>query len=342
MIRVRTKEQLRISDNEKLIFCKVSTMDKLRDSYNKIFLEKFIDNTNDICPACEQQLPSDKVIAAKEKALSLFHASKSNDLETTQAAGMALKSEVNNLREDIINSVAKIAGFDKNFKLIDEKIKSVDACISDLESKMIDYKNDGEYVRLSSKKQEIEQEIKELESGSKPLTDEIKSRIEQIEKDTETIRCRINIVKDNRELNDRIAELKNQEKSLAVEYEKLNGELFLTDEFVKAQGKYISDKVNGMFTLANFRLFETQVNGGINPVCETIYKGVPWSTGLNHGGKIMVGMDIIKRLSSFYDLELPLFIDNAEAVTVLPNVNCQVVKLIVNEQDKILRIVEEN
>ena len=69
-----------------------------------------------------------------------------------------------------------------------------------------------------------------------------------------------------------------------------------------------------------------------------VYNGVPYM-GLNTGAKINVGIDIINTLSRHYGVTVPLFIDNAEAVTKLLDCNAQVIRLVVSEMDKELRVV---
>ena len=96
----------------------------------------------------------------------------------------------------------------------------------------------------------------------------------------------------------------------------------------------LDDKINSRFKFARFKLFETNINGGITEVCETTYKGVPYSGGLNNGARILVGLDIINTLSEYYNFSAPIFIDNAEAVTEEIKANGQIIKLVVSEQDK--------
>ena len=51
----------------------------------------------------------------------------------------------------------------------------------------------------------------------------------------------------------------------------------------------------------------------------------------NSKKKINVGLDIINALTSYYKVNAPVFIDNAEAVTEFVPVNSQTIKLIVDE-----------
>jgi hypothetical protein len=67
----------------------------------------------------------------------------------------------------------------------------------------------------------------------------------------------------------RITELAEQERKLAVEYEQLEHELYLTEEFTRTKVSMLESKINRKFKYARFRLFEEQVNGGLKDVCKT-------------------------------------------------------------------------
>ena len=60
---------------------------------------------------------------------------------------------------------------------------------------------------------------------------------------------------------------------------------------------------------------------------------------LNNAMQINVGVDIIAALSGHYGCRVPLIVDNAESVTKLQEIDTQVIRLVVSESDKELRIV---
>lgn len=81
-----------------------------------------------------------------------------------------------------------------------------------------------------------------------------------------------------------------------------------------------------------FKLFDRQINGAINETCEATVNGVPYSS-INNAAKINSGLDIINTLSKHLEKNIPVFIDNAEAVNELINVDSQIVKLYVTNTD---------
>ena len=64
---------------------------------------------------------------------------------------------------------------------------------------------------------------------------------------------------------------------------------------------------------------------------------VPYSFA-NSAARINAGLEIIDVLSRFYGVELPVVVDNAESVTRLADVGTQVIRLVVSEGDRALRV----
>jgi hypothetical protein len=128
-----------------------------------------------------------------------------------------------------------------------------------------------------------------------------------------------------------------EERKLAAEYEDLEQELYLTEEFIRTKVRLLEDKINSKFRMARFKLFEVQVNGALAETAETMYNGVPYSN-LNNGARINVGLDIIRTLAKHYNFYPPIFIDNRESITELIDVSPQqTISLIVSEKDQELR-----
>jgi hypothetical protein len=89
-----------------------------------------------------------------------------------------------------------------------------------------------------------------------------------------------------------------------------------------------------------WKLFEEQINGGLRDCCIATVNGVPYAD-LNSGMKINAGLDVIRTLSAAKGISVPLFVDNAESVTQLEDVDTQVIRLVVSEEDKSLRVEVE-
>ena len=136
----------------------------------------------------------------------------------------------------------------------------------------------------------------------------------------------------------RIAELQAEQRTVAAEVEQMDRLIAMCEEFTRYRVQAITESVNSKFRLTRWRLFTEQVNGGLADCCEPMDMNGSTFDGTNNAMKINIGMDIIDTLSAHFGRRVPLFVDNAESVTQLQPIGSQVVRLVVSEQDKELRI----
>lgn len=71
------------------------------------------------------------------------------------------------------------------------------------------------------------------------------------------------------------------------------------------------------------------------------YDGVPYTSNLNHGAQIQVGLDIISALQVHYQFAPPVWIDQSESFSWLPEMDCQLIKLCVDATHEKLSITNE-
>jgi hypothetical protein len=115
----------------------------------------------------------------------------------------------------------------------------------------------------------------------------------------------------------------------------LEGEEFVIQQFENTKINMVEIAVNSMFALARFRLFKRQINGDIEPCCDTLVNGVPYPD-VNNAGKIQVGLDIIKSMSAFHEVWAPVWVDNSEAVNILPKMDSQLIALYVTTDKQLI------
>jgi DNA repair exonuclease SbcCD ATPase subunit len=135
----------------------------------------------------------------------------------------------------------------------------------------------------------------------------------------------------------RLAQLMSQKQSTASEIGRVDDLLGLCDEFARFKVSSIEDGVNDTFETVKFRLFKEQVNGGIAECCDVMVDGVPYGS-LNSAARTNAGIDVIRTLSRFYGVSVPLFVDNAESVVLLADAGTQTVRLVVDGGRKELEI----
>ncbi|SFR15383.1 AAA family ATPase [Desulfoscipio geothermicus] len=313
-------------------------MDELRQEWHRVNAQEFTFEQDDTCPTCGQPLPAEKLAEAREKALARFNREKAERLESISAQGKELKAKAGELVAENAEIEKKLK--DARAKLVDAEaaVNSLQKEVESLRQAMDGYADDPAYVQALNQKQELEAAIAALKGGRREEIQRVREEIAYLE---QQIRQAESALADIERFNmgqKRIEELKEQERRLAAEFEKLEGELYLTEQFIRTKVNLLEEKINSRFKFARFKLFDVQVNGGVVECCETIYNGVPYSSGLNNAARINVGLDIINTLSEYYGFTAPIFVDNREAVTKLIETRAQVISLIVSEADKKLRV----
>ncbi len=313
-------------------------LEELRQEWHEINQQEFVHNDQCECPTCGQTLPEEKVTAAREKALAQFNLTKSKKLEDIQAKGKQGKEQ----KEQFISENEKLANeYEKLSNQIKEKqdlLNKLNNQLQIVESTIVDVTENPQYVGKLQEKQRLQKEIEELRISANEAIQSIQLEIADLKTKRDQLQADLGKFAVVAQSEKRIEELTLQERELAAEFEKLEQELFLTEEFIRTKVNLLEKKINSRFKYARFKLFETQINGGLSEVCETLYNGVPYSSGLNNAARINVGLDIINTLSEHYGFKAPIFVDNAEAVTKLIDVDSQVISLVVSEKDKQLRI----
>lgn len=314
------------------------TAGRYRKEWSDINIREFAANVTDTCAACGQALPAHEVQAAADKAKAQFNASKSEDLERVvtrgkQAADLAAqhtaKAEKARARIDVLRqqelTLLGTLGREQ------EKLDEMTAGVSDVTQ-------DPAYI---AKQQEIRTVQARIVNLRQSVLDEVtKARTELmgLRDGLRHAESQLAAFDQVRKLDERIAQLGEEERRLAAEYERLEEQMYLTEEFIRTKVQMLESRINSKFCYARFKLFEQQINGGLAETCETLYKGVPYGSGLNNAARINVGLDIINTLSEHYGICAPIFVDNAEAVTQLTSTDSQVVAMYVSERDKTLRI----
>ena len=303
--------------------------DKMKDLRAKWIAEdekEFTFEQSDTCPTCGQNLPGEQLEEARQKALEAFNLAKAEKLQAISCAGKELKKEKEKLTSEI-EEIGKQVG-----KLLEQQVKEEKVVAKLQEEIQALQLQAGNLPPACVKKQKQIDSLKEVIAGLKDGSSDEKAKLyEQIAAIEESIRDAEKLLADianHKQGQKRIEELKEQEEKLAAEYGKLEQHLFLTEEFTRAKVALLEERINGRFRVVKFKMFNTLINGGLEDCCETIVNGVPYSSGLNYGHQIIGGLDIINTLSEHYNFFPPIFVDNSEAVTDLPETKAQVIRLV--------------
>lgn len=310
---------------------------KLREAWHIQNDARFEFEQSETCPTCGQALPAEQLESAREKALADFNRKKAEKLESINAEGKQLASLKSSYEEELNTHRKTIEKYTKEMAELEQKETALKAEIDNIMQGAEPVEVTTEYAQLENRQNAIMGEINELIVNNSQAVNAIQKEIDTLtdaitalEQATARLEARKNGEK-------RIEDLKAEERRLAAEFEDLERQLYLTEEFIRSKVHLLEEKINSKFKMARFKLFEVQVNGALAETAETMYNGVPYSN-LNNGARINVGLDIINTLSEHYGFAPPVWLDNAESVTDILSTRGQQIRLIVSGMDKKLRI----
>jgi len=284
-----------------------------------------------VCYACGQTLPQERV----EEAKAHFNVEKSNTLEKIRKEIEETCSKP--IIADLNSRIADIsAELDDTSLYIEEK---QDALKKATAAEAPAFETTAKYNELTARIQSIKESAED--PAARPDDSTLKAQLESIEQEIKVRHDTIQEWNQAQKQRERIEELSKRQKELGTQFEDGKRGIYLCELFIKTKVAALDERINSRFKTVRFRLFVQQVNGGIKEDCEVLIPTegglVPYSLA-NNAARINAGLELIAALSKHYGVTMPVFVDNAESVTHLQDIDAQVIRLIVSEQDQQLRV----
>ena len=305
-------------------------------------------NDNDFhCPTCKRDFEAGDVEGKKAEMLTNFKTKKQNTLAEINSRGAnlnnekaALETELKGLQERIKTGKDSIENFKTEIKKIEGSIE-----VETSKTKATATIDKDSLVRESLiKNSDYQSKVHELETlevniEDAPIVDnsELKTQRAVIVQEIDNIKSNLRNEEQIKAVDQRIAELEKEEKALSQQIAEVEKTQFAIERFNKLKIDTLEAKINEKFKFVNFRMFESQINGGESECCDALIDGVPFSDA-NTASKINAGLDIINTLCEFYEVTAPIFIDNRESIIDVIELNSQLINLIVSGEDKKLRV----
>lgn len=322
-------------DHNTMIREKIETLNKererLRQQWMKVNAEQFhVHNDETVCPTCHQELPAEMLAEKESKMLANFNENKQKRLSEISADGKSIAQMVAKMQEDL-NKEGQ--DFEKMLEEAEAAIKAAESI--EIKSSKYYLDNDKEYMEAV----EMYEIWPEVARPEMPDNSTLKHRktlcFEELDGCKKLLNTRDQIASGNA----RIEELKEQEKTLSQQFAEYAWAEETMQDFGRLKAEHIESLLNSMFPEhIKFKMFNEQINGGIEDVCDTLIYGVPWNDA-NNAAKINAGISIINQLAGHYGVSAPIFVDNAEAVTRIEESKSQMILLYVDEEYKTLEIV---
>jgi len=288
------------------------------------------------CPTCKRRFEESDVTAKENELRDNFNTDIAQKQSDINIKGKALSEEVDSLKMEILDHEA-------NIELAMEELDSIQKEALEHKNSAVGFATmesivakDIEYTKLLSDIKAIEFENNQAE----PIVD-----VSVLTKEKEDLGVLIDELKEKLSTKKAIddAEVRKQEllddqKNYAQQIADLEKDEFVIENFEKVKSDRIENPINDLFKTVRFKLYKTQLNEGLDPCCECLINGVPFAAA-NSADMIKSGIEIINVLNEYFQISLPIVVDNAEAVvTPLPETSNQLIKLYASEKDLILRV----
>lgn len=333
--KLKDVRRRRIDANKEIDYLQ-NTVNELSLEFEVINKEAFAIDIDTNCPTCGQPLPDDQIKSSRDKAELNFNKQKSKRLEEINNMIGLKNNAIANIKEKLQELDAEA----KNTDGIDVKERRKADLINEIELLKPPVLEDDEvYSDLKAEELMLQIAIDEDNSDYSEEIAELEIKISDNKTERMKLEQELNKFAEIKRIELRVSGLEAKQAELSEEKMKLDEASYLMDEFVKAKVNMLEESINARFKLARFKMFNVMLNGNVEECCETTYKGVPYRS-MNNAARINVGLDIINALTSYFKVNAPVFIDNAEAVTEFVPANSQTIKLIVDESEPQLVVKE--
>lgn len=293
--------------------------DKDRELWQKVNAETFVLNDAPThCNTCKQPLPESELNEYKLNAQTNFNTDKSNRLKTIQEAGIRRNGEIEQLKLQLQPLESEIS------ELTSQSDESV---IVEIQTRLDAAKNAP--IEIDPRETELENKINAIVIPEQiPVIDTTSEERGKLNTEIDGFKKQLASKDQLAQVKTRISELEKQQQEFAQQLANLEKTEFTIEQFNRLKMNDLEYKINQKFSLVKFRLFKTQINGGIEECCDCLVNGVPFSD-VNTAGKINAGIDIINALIEHSGSNAPIWIDNCESVNDIMPSSAQMVLLYV-------------
>lgn len=291
------------------------------------------DTTKEICPTCGQSLPVIDVERLKKE---------SNDrwMNAHMAKQDALDAEVTNIKERKRREEASL--FDSRLQLetLKEQQSAAERQLDEARQETVvssKAEDDDRWAELESEREQLMHQLNIMKeeitsNGDCQIILQNKADLQKQRDQLKADLGRENLIAMRTE---RIEELSEQMRTLNQQLTELESKDYTANRFENAMIKDLESRVNGLFNLVRFSMFETLLNGSTRPTCVMTMHGVPYND-LSNSEKINAGIDLIKAMSRYNNVYAPIIIDNAESCNHILPTDCQQIRLVVSMDEKLV------
>lgn len=287
-----------------------------------------------VCPTCRRPLETDDIEAKKLEMTENFNRDKASKLNANKAAGLSTKEEVESMLKKIKGNDAELATLNVEMNGNEQQIEQLKA--DPLYSKEIIL----EETNIQDENlDELSKEIADLEARlnnptSRPQTIELKKQRIEIQESIKDMERRLYKKELIKNTTKRIAELSDRQRELSQQIADKEQVESWIERFNRRKVEMTESRINSLFALVRWRMYNKLINGGEEPTCVPLIGGVEYRDA-NTASKINAGIDCINAVCQHYGVYAPVFLDNSEAVNEFIQCESQMILLRVTTDSKL-------
>ena len=306
--------------------------DKLREDWQTENARAF-DESATVCPYCGQPLPADRV----EESRKHFNDAKDKKLDEITAKGQKMGKEIEEL-EKVLAKIRKATSEIEAQEVEQTKfIQDIDTWLAEhpeSEPAKVDGDTLESVVAIDKQIADIKATLSTDKQGDN-VNDELSEKLRQVQSERSQAQLQLSARDQIKKCDDEIARLEASGKDLAQQIADAEKEEYTITQFTKAKIDECERRINGMFKMVKFRLFDHTVDGNEFEVCVPLIDGVPYQAA-NTAKQVNAGLDIINALCKFNGVCAPIFIDNRESVNTLIETESQIINLVVTTDKELV------
>lgn len=272
-------------------------------------------------------------------AIQTFNDQKIEKLQVIRAEGQELSKTLEGLESNLLTKKGELETAESNIKTCQDKHGELQKNFSETTEanpEEVIPENIEEWAELETQITAIQSEIDTNELPADDNTGQIEKK-RQLNAERDRLKLRFadkdKIEKDKKE----IADLEAKGKDLSQQIADIEKDEFTMAAFNKVRIDECNQRVNGLFSIVDFQLYDKTLEGNESEACIPKNKKGVYISSTNTAEKINAGLDIINALCRFHGITAPIFIDSGESINKPIPMESQIIRLVVT-QDKELKI----
>lgn len=289
--------------------------------YEETSAEKWQWNDEDsFCPHCGQPLPLDKLAQIKRESEEHFNDRKARRLKELVAWAGDIKKEkeqcqklLEQLYKDRTDTMNQLTEAHKALKEAEAHYTEVDKEIPRSYTEILN-KNEN-YMQADNEVCRLEDELNKPVEGdgeNQIALAKLEELIQPLKEEINSLRSRLATKESFDHINTLIEECKKNKETYQNQLDELDEKLAIANEYNQRSCALLEAEVNKHFKFVQWSLFKTNLEGDKKPYCECYHDGVPYSR-LNGAAKVNAAIDIAYTIANFYDVSVPMVLDECES-----------------------------